>query len=87
MGDEEILQALATLTSLVKDRMHNQDPGLSGMDRDPDNGPKAWSGISLTRGKDDRPTLSDKDYIIEKLAMGQGQEMPHDSQMDYARPM
>lgn len=62
--------------------------GLDGFEPDPRNKVKGWSGISLVKGGDDRPKLADKDYVIEKLGMHGGQEMPHDSAGGggYARP-
>lgn len=88
MGDDQILQALTMLTQAVKGRMNDgAKSGLEGFEPDPRNKVKGWSGISLVKGPDDRPKLADKDYIIQKLAMGEGNEMPHDSGSgDFARP-
>jgi phage replication-related protein YjqB (UPF0714/DUF867 family) len=60
------------------------DDGLAGMN--PHNRVQGWSGIQLTRGPDERPAISDKDYFIEKLALNEGQEMPHDSSMNFTQP-
>ncbi len=85
MGDEEILQALENLTQLVKSRVKaGGDDPLAGMDAG--NQVKDWSGLSLVRGPDDRPDMKAKNYLIEKLALGDGQEMPHDSSGSYAKP-
>lgn len=68
----------------------NGGPGgkdMSMFEPDPDNKVKGWSGISLVKGADDRPKLADKDYVIQKLGLGSGNEMPHDaSGGGYARP-
>lgn len=68
-GDPEKLMEIimnALQASGYTSRGDNGD-ALGGMD--PGNQVKGWSGISLTRGPDDRPALADKDYIVEKLAM------------------
>lgn len=89
MDDNKILEALSMLTEAVKSRMGDKSSSLEGFEppNDPNNKVKGWSGINLVKGPDDRPKLADKDYVIEKMALGDGDhEMPHDSSGDYARP-
>lgn len=70
LPDDAILKALAT--SGIK--IGEPSDALAGMD--PGNQVKGWSGISLTKGADDRPDMKAKDYLIEKLALNEGQDMP-----------
>jgi hypothetical protein len=84
----------ALMKSLEMHGIHLQNKGtaddLNGFAPDPTNKVKGWSGINLVTGKDNRPKLADKDYIIKKLALNEGQDMPGGSMgnsgQQYARP-
>lgn len=87
LPDEAIIAALGHSGIQVGDQMGGD--GLAGMDAPAggDDGPKSWGDLTLSRGPDDRPDMAKKDYLVDKLAMDQPAEMPHDSSGgDYAKP-
>lgn len=73
LPDDTILKALQAQGIHIKEPVDH----LAGMD--PNNMVQGWSGINIARGPDNRPRMADKNYLIEKLALNEGQEMPHDS--------
>lgn len=84
-------QILKMLSMGMKGGGINGGPGGHDMSQwapDPSNKLQGMSGINIMRGPEDRPKIADKDYIIKKLALGSGQEMPHDegNMGSYARP-
>jgi hypothetical protein len=87
LPDNAIMQALSQHGINVSSPKGTATGLHEGFMPDPNNKVKGWSGINLVRGKDERPKLADKDYIIEKLGLNEGQTMPGDGAgTQYARP-
>ncbi len=65
------------------------DPAMAGLHFDAaKDGVKGWSKVQIQQGKDTRPELQDKKYMVPKQGLGQqGLGMPQDSGEDaYSAP-
>lgn len=80
MPDEMLLKALSA-NGLNVASAGQRDPMMEALTADDkDNRVKGFGELQLTRGPDDRPPISDKDYIIQKLAVESGL---HDTGMPF----
>ena len=84
MPDEAVIQAFSTATGMQAPQSMD-DPMIGAMQMDDgQNSVKPWSQVTIDGGDTSRPALADKDYMLNKMAMGQqdkmrGSGMPMDS--------
>lgn len=66
MPDQMLLKALEVNGLKVDRSGADSDLAALSADQDPDNKIKGWSSLTMAKGQDDRPSLADKNFIVEK---------------------